>query len=801
MAHIIDDERTLEELDVWRDGRELKILTFFFWRAGSKLQTSIMGLLRSLLHQLCQLQPAIADEVLSCLESRIGIPAWTESSLCRHITKAIKSADRYRFCIFIDGLDEFQDQRNTLDDLVDHLDRLQDLGNVKVCVSSRPELEFIHRLRGLKQLRLQDLNAGDIRASVQQSLAKAEMCKDDRAYFADRVVERANGVFLWAALVAKDLIKGSRALDSRAILEERLDSLPGDMDKLFAQMLSNVDPVYQKSLALYVQLLLMKPSYNMGNIITIASIVAMQSGQQINSYEEFAEECARTETRITTESAGLLEVSEIDLDNYLNQSGEYIWRRTPMKFVSDRQRFVLQPTKLDRRRCAANEPYTTMLVYEERRIKWIHRSAFEFFSDPNKRTLLPLDSSLDSETLCRKFYESYVGYIAYAPSVTPCYRFSERPTTSTRLGCIFYSISGFHEDQPELATRLLDNLFVLHIQFDFDETVKVVNERTFDGSTVTIKGEAAFWTLCAFSRLFTYMALRVDRIIRDIASEADIGRIISRMCEGSSSIGALSESKRLCLDHFMAHLLYLTDQRLKTSNTAHAERNRYYSYVEEGLRAYTHAAFPTSNSWRASWSKQIALPAIWAMTYLAPHLIYGLQIHQMNASLSTLMEITNFYIGPCVGFRQIFIQLASRIWSEFRHSLADSHEGVIGAHISAARFHRAVRIMCVPLQDKPTNYAYGPGFVIMPPSDVHQFICLHPSGTVSGEILNLLRYEVTPAELCFSVVLDPQKRQDVGEMLLQEIESGLEGLEEDERLIASNCVRAGFLGAVTYFGS
>ena len=52
MKHICDHSRKLELLREWSTNRRLLTPTFFFWNAGSRLQKSIDGLLRSLLYQM-----------------------------------------------------------------------------------------------------------------------------------------------------------------------------------------------------------------------------------------------------------------------------------------------------------------------------------------------------------------------------------------------------------------------------------------------------------------------------------------------------------------------------------------------------------------------------------------------------------------------------------------------------------------------------------------------------------------------------------------------------------------------------
>ena len=52
MNHICNHSRRLEFLGEWCSGRRLLTPTFFFWNAGTRLQKSIDGLLRSLVYQM-----------------------------------------------------------------------------------------------------------------------------------------------------------------------------------------------------------------------------------------------------------------------------------------------------------------------------------------------------------------------------------------------------------------------------------------------------------------------------------------------------------------------------------------------------------------------------------------------------------------------------------------------------------------------------------------------------------------------------------------------------------------------------
>ena len=149
MAHIVDDQRTYDGLREWSPGFELYVLSFYFWRPGSALQSSNVGLLRSLLHQICVFFPAVIDKILKPKS------IWTEKSLTTGILNALGMIKRAKFCLFIDGLDEYD---GDYDDLLDLLFQLQQLDCIKCCVSSRPETNLRSRLKACDQLRLEDWN-------------------------------------------------------------------------------------------------------------------------------------------------------------------------------------------------------------------------------------------------------------------------------------------------------------------------------------------------------------------------------------------------------------------------------------------------------------------------------------------------------------------------------------------------------------------------------------------------------------------------------------------------------------------
>ncbi|KAI8955415.1 hypothetical protein F4801DRAFT_326808 [Xylaria longipes] len=649
MAHIVDDKRTRQELDAWSSGHKLEVLSFFFWRAGSQLQNSVLGLLRSLLYQLCILQPAIVDTVVSRLLSPAGMmPTWTERSLLNHASEAIQSSKGHRFCIFIDGLDEYT---GSYDHLVDYIDQLQSSRNVKFCVSSRPELELVERFRDLKQLRLQDLNQSGIHSFVKQSLRRTKLNKNHRAHLARVVVQRAEGVFLWASLVTQSLVKGSKACDNEEIMQKRLDSLPRDMNQLFERMLSDIDPVYQKSsLAFYVQLMKLITEHDwLGKFVNIAIIAAAQLDKPTNSYEEFAKKCECTETQIATQSAGLLEVYE----DWTSPPRKDEWETARIKYVSNQPRFTLGAEGLDRRRCPENEPYPVMLNYENRRIKWMHRSAFEFLSNLRKENS-PFELSLNREELLSHIGNSYIRYIVAAPSFFDYiqrYEFTTSSSATERDKSLFNFVSSWYSRYPTAASGLLDKLYGVYARYDLDELHGAKHRTSFNPNTTIYTGGLAFWIGCTDSEFEPYILSRMKHILEDPACDTIIAHLLTESLDRFylHSIDLDSGSLPRFIDSLSGLLLQRMVQRLEIGGIAQTTKYKCIGRDKKGCSIKPHHFFLGKVFTCATWKELVT----GATTAIMTRLIYILGLFfvwsvstaqtllPMPESLSTLMDITD----------------------------------------------------------------------------------------------------------------------------------------------------------------
>lgn len=307
-------------LKTWAGPRVVEVLTpkFFFWSPGSPMQKTFVGLLRSLLYQIFRKYP----EALPQPARNEPISAWTEKRLRKileNITRDLSSS--YRMCFFIDGLDEFSGDQ---DALITMVQKLVQVANIKVVLSSRPDLIFDRAFGSGAMLKLQDLTRGDIKMFVSDKLctyprlqSMAAQKPQDRFWptissLIDGIVWKSEGVFLWVDLAVKDQIRGLNDEDSLEQLKERLRTLPTGIEDLYAHMLNKIDKVHRKEAAWFLQFALLEKS---SDLLAFALANYAQLDYDLESSAEFPSRkvinyCKYTSRRITTTCAGLLEVHE-----------------------------------------------------------------------------------------------------------------------------------------------------------------------------------------------------------------------------------------------------------------------------------------------------------------------------------------------------------------------------------------------------------------------------------------------------------------------------------------------------------
>lgn len=134
------------------------MLKFFFWLYVTPLQRNARGLWASPLFQLLWQNVSIVDELIHHdpqSSQRSDLSDWSQKALPETFLNALGLSSS-PVCIFLDGLDEFDWEAGAFE-ILELVKKLSLQPMVKLCVSSRRELEFQTAFHHDPNLRLQDL--------------------------------------------------------------------------------------------------------------------------------------------------------------------------------------------------------------------------------------------------------------------------------------------------------------------------------------------------------------------------------------------------------------------------------------------------------------------------------------------------------------------------------------------------------------------------------------------------------------------------------------------------------------------
>ncbi|KAF4995986.1 hypothetical protein FDECE_12613 [Fusarium decemcellulare] len=256
MKFVADHPKTVEALSKWSYPHRPVVSSCYFWNSGTSMQKSLVGLLQTLLHDIFRSCPQMIQN--ACPSRWSGETPrgekWTQNELRATLGRISEQPDApFRFCFFIDGLDEFDG------DHLDFCDYLETIvhQNIKLCLSSRPWNVFKDAFDGNQASRIfiHELTWDDIQLYAQDRLHShrrwsclASQTKQANS-LAETIATSAHGVFLWVFLVTKLLREGLTNDDSCNDLKRRLHSFPTELGAFFKQMLESVSSFYHEKMA------------------------------------------------------------------------------------------------------------------------------------------------------------------------------------------------------------------------------------------------------------------------------------------------------------------------------------------------------------------------------------------------------------------------------------------------------------------------------------------------------------------------------------------------------------------------
>ncbi|KAI0449711.1 hypothetical protein F5B21DRAFT_33845 [Xylaria acuta] len=266
MKFIADHEISHKIAYEWAAPKPVVIACHYFWNPGTEMQRSQQGLLQTLLFDIFRQCPTLVPQVCPKrwgVAHKVGLgfdAAWTIPELSACLQEVAGKIDStVRFCLFIDGLDEFS---GNYVDLCQALQSLSESRHIKLCVSSRPWNVFqdFFGQNPDTTFSIHELTQEDIHRFAQSRLEihprwkACRMSKKAQNQLIQEITNKAEGVFLWAFLVTQSLREGLSNDDTMTDLQRRLRSLPADLEQLFKNLLNRVDPVYHEHMARIIQI-------------------------------------------------------------------------------------------------------------------------------------------------------------------------------------------------------------------------------------------------------------------------------------------------------------------------------------------------------------------------------------------------------------------------------------------------------------------------------------------------------------------------------------------------------------------
>jgi hypothetical protein len=237
--------------------------SYFFWRSdGQRLQISLDEFYRSILFTVLRTCPHIIPQVFPKQWQAMAPASATSISLKRELFDSfsveqgyqvlmqipLKSGD-YALCFFVDGLDEYDARPLDRKRFAKQLLKWSNESNIKMCVSSRPEIEFQDALPPTSRINLHLLTWYDIFKSCQVKFEQSDVISRIQGFYLDlvyKIVDMAEGVFLWARLAVESL-------------EKKLADTPLELDMVFEGMLGSLSRSERRTLNYYLLLILHNP--------------------------------------------------------------------------------------------------------------------------------------------------------------------------------------------------------------------------------------------------------------------------------------------------------------------------------------------------------------------------------------------------------------------------------------------------------------------------------------------------------------------------------------------------------------
>jgi hypothetical protein len=229
-----------------RDKQATTLLAYFFCQATDSRINNAIAVLRGLIYLLIVQQPLLVSHVREKYDhagKALFQDTNTWAALCEIFISILQDPNLKSTYLVIDALDECERDLYQLLALINQTASIS--SRVKWIVSSRnqPDIESRLRLNDIKMRLSLELNEEHVTRAVELfvnlKVSKLPLIAGDSALqetVQDQIYAKANGTFLWAALVLKEL----EFVESWDVLDV-LQDMPPELEPLYDRMLRQVE--------------------------------------------------------------------------------------------------------------------------------------------------------------------------------------------------------------------------------------------------------------------------------------------------------------------------------------------------------------------------------------------------------------------------------------------------------------------------------------------------------------------------------------------------------------------------------
>ena len=221
---------------------------FFFNARGSTIEKSPTGLLRTLLHKMCQQISALRKLVVKeyVAKRRLLTPDWQwQFSELKEFLAAVVTPSvlgQRSLLLFVDALDECDlAATQSVIQIFEALasSSFSNSTDFSICLSSRYWPQF--RIENSYIARVELQNKGDIDRYIREHLESRQINKDAdlHAILRTEILVKAKGTFLWVVLVIRELLQARTAGDTPRELRKIVERVPKDLNKFYQHLLQS----------------------------------------------------------------------------------------------------------------------------------------------------------------------------------------------------------------------------------------------------------------------------------------------------------------------------------------------------------------------------------------------------------------------------------------------------------------------------------------------------------------------------------------------------------------------------------